>query len=618
MPGVLTPLQISLGMFLTQNQGLAIQANALAAGGTYLSLSTPALMNSLVSTTANALSNGNISKSTSNNINQLNTAFPALLDQDPNGSSSRLTDLLLTHMNQILPSTDYTKFVQVFGLAQSSISQTNTMIQGALDATEYLGSTFTTMDEMTTGGFSNVSTDLRALADDLAACGNALNLQKLDQLGRPSLVIATLKDVGNEYIGFKNELLVQGIPESVIKQIGKNNFLPSMVVEKQIFAAMKLVKKEQLSEILDVLNCTTPRILDLSEVLNISIMLPNSFLTLLGITSKGPVPIYTDPGVRSILEINNRYASVNEVFSSAAGELKLATRPDLAATSRTFARSLQQIKKIAGKTTVQISQAMRLLETNTNLPAVESLESPISSEVANLYSSLATGSGANGTFVIADAIGTVGGYVITANIVNVNSNLESILSTGVAVILTDSSDGVFTVMINTLNGVYGNNPCNIAGGFGGILPGWFTSGGGEYATIDAAFSTVGSGLIDLGQAQISAVTSSIASTFPSQAQFANTAWSNVGNKYITEIAILNYSGVDLSTVTSGPVSTTMSWVSGFGGYSKESGPGATNEFIQRIANITDTAGQMVVAALREQRNISALQQLGIPTDNQIG
>lgn len=618
MPNFLTPLQLSLGAYLTQNQGLAIQANALATGGVYLALSTPAAMNSLVSAAANALSDGNINESTNSDINQLSTAFPALLNQDPNGSSSRFTDLLLTHMNQILPSTDYTKFVQVFGLVQSSISQTNTMIEGASAATRYLGSTFTTIDELTTGGFSNVSTDLRALADDLAACGNALNLRNLDQIGRPSLVVATLKDIGNGYIGFRDELLVQGISDTVIDQIGKNNFLPSMVVEKQIFSAMKLVKEEQLNDILDVLDCTTPNILNLSEVLDISIMLPNSFLTLLGMTSKGPVPIYTDPGVRSILEINNRYAAVNEIFSSSAGELGLATRPDIAAASRTFAKSLQQVKKIAGKSTAQISQAIGSLETNTDLPAVESLESPISLEVANLYSALATGSGPNGTFVISDVIGTVGGYVITDQFANVNSNLESILSTGAATVLTDSSDGVFTVMINTLNGVYGNNPCNIANGFGGSLPSWFTSGDGNYANIDTAFVATGSGLIDLGQSQISVVTASISSAFPSEFNSANTAWSNIGNKYATEVALLNYSGVDLSTITTGPISTTMSWVSGFGNYSKDLGPGATNEFIQRIANTAEPAGQVVIAALREQRNISALQQLGVPPDNQIG
>jgi hypothetical protein len=98
------------------------------------------------------------------------------------------------------------------------------------------------------------------------------------------------------------------------------------------------------------------------------------------------------------------------------------------------------------------------LETNKGLNLLNALTSPLPQEVSDYFTNnYATGTGENGTFLVADVIGSAAGWVVTGNITNATATLTSLTSAGALNTLTNGTNGVFTVMQNAIDGVYIHN-----------------------------------------------------------------------------------------------------------------------------------------------------------------
>jgi len=593
-----TPLQTSLGSYLSKDRGLRIDPVTVGNIAAYRAVEPVSSYRTMI-----AAGDSNLGASAAATLRQLksDSLYP-LLDTDPSDSTNKFTDIVESHINLILPS-DLTIFTQVYGIAGAGIIQNNSLIESSSAINEKLGSTFTSMDDLVTGGFSQVSTDLPAFGSDLANAGNAINLAYLDRLGEPSLTVATIKKSAKGFSGFRSQMIAQGVKASVIDTISLTSGSPGLLAESQIYQAMKTVTDTDLQNILDILSCSVS-VTSLDQLLDLKILLPNSFTTLLAPDAEGnSYNIYSGSGL-------------NSVFSDLGVELGgTATTPELAGSAKALAKSLKQIKNISGKSTGAIAATVQSIEVSTDLPDINSLSQPIPTDAQIDIDALAQGSGADGTYVVADAIGSVAGYDFDPLLPLTVANIEYVSSEGFADILFSNSESVFPLITDVINGVYGSNP-DIYGGLGNTLPSWITSSGNGYGTIDSACIS----LAPDAQTQINGVVSNLSASLAgtdvaNAVQTANGYWSTLGNRIALEKTILTSTGVDFANLQGQAKSLSISWADGVASYALDTQTGGASEFITKIANIDDISGQTVVAALREQRTINSLQNLGTPPDS---
>jgi hypothetical protein len=314
--------------------------------------------------------------------------------------------------------------------------------------------------------------------------------------------------------------------------------------------------------------------------------------------------------------------------------------PDQALANEALKRSLGQVKNIDQAETPALADALTKLEINKDLNLINNFITPLPSDVANLYSStLGTGTGPNNTITTNDLLGTAAGVTYNQELPVVISVLQQLGNTGQLNSLTfdggtatNVNNGVYTVMTYCLEGDYTIvdplSPGNITIIIPPPLPGF-----GTYTSYDQAFTT---GLIPAA----ANIIVNIANANPTAQSQCNSSYDAMGNQLVTNAT--NLAGADIdyqSIVTIGEVSVTdpgnlsaaisnanfipnsdstalgvASQLHEIGRAVEQGGPA---QFFGLIANTATTAGQAVVASMREGRNIALLNAVGINLDTQI-
>lgn len=592
MAGTLSPLMINASAGLVANTGLRVDPELVSAINDYQTLLGPATYQDVLTDAVGELSSGTINdiKAVSDN------GFYPIFNRAPTaGVYTDVINTLETHVNNILTTADYTKFVTIWGASQGYCAVSNQWINSAVTANTVLGPTFEDMDGLTTGGWSNVSDDIATFGTDLTATGRLLDFSNIENFGRPSALLTNIKKVGNGFVGFETQLLANGIGSLTLSKIGGKYYTVSWEEEKRIYTAMTQVTGDQLQLILDVLLVTTKDIVYLSDLLDITKIFPNSYTQLKSPAQSGNIPIF------------GSNETLDPAFQDINIELGRVTGSLIADSSTAFSLSVRQIKNIKKLDVVDTASTISTLETNSGLSAVNGLTSPLGPGVENYFTStFGTGTGPNGTFVLADMIGTIAGIGVTDNLIAVNGFLQELDDAGLIDPLSNSTDGVFQVMLNTIAGDYGpampGDPVIIPGG----LP-----GAGTYTDKDDAFTTAGTGLIAALETEYNALIAGRSA----EVTTANGYWTSIYNKLSSEQTNLVKADVTLGSTPSGPTSVVLGWAQGLARYAEDTTTGGPSEIVNAIADSTTLTGQSIIGALRELRNTKALQNLGIPADN---
>ena len=392
-PGIYTPLQLIAGAGLLQNQGIAVPTALTNAVTSYNSLS---LISNLMSTIAAAPSYG-LSASVVTTLKSLGASTcPALGASVPTASANTnpllptsepggFGNLVANNAAMYLGDGEVDKFCQVFQIVSGYRSTTNTLICSAVNATTYLGPTFTTMNDLITGQATGVNLALKCLGRDLAKLGDAINLAKLEDFGTPTGLlqqISKLAGIKSGTIGVvATALLDQGLtpkeivslctPDSVNGALGGgaggggNGWaaLPNGAVDpnelnklqKKAYPALKNIKGTDLAEVLQILNVFTPNINNLADLLNLQKIFPTSWSSMT-VPSTAPrnnnVPgvnilIFEPDGSLNPLVENALNDSTSIVLPSGCDELAKIIPPELAVANKVFQSSLQQIGGIS-------------------------------------------------------------------------------------------------------------------------------------------------------------------------------------------------------------------------------------------------------------------------------
>jgi hypothetical protein len=304
---------------------------------------------------------------------------PALGDSVPSnvsltvGNSGYVTGIA-TAANTYLGGGDFGKFAQAFGAAQGYISLTNGIINSAVNVNsdDFLGPTYSGMDNLISGDIGKVNLAFPAFGADLANIGGAVKFARADQIGTPASLLQNLAEAGNMINGstpcVTTALQAQGLSDRNIADLVNNNvqslFNPNGltanqfdVLQKAAYPALVNVTGDCLTEVLSILDCTTPNIVTMADLLNPVKLYPTSFSSLTLPTPDGPVLIYnTDGSVNSAIE---PILNSGTVSPKGCDDLAKIVPSAQAQANRALQIAYQQVKGIRGTTTQQLAAILQ-------------------------------------------------------------------------------------------------------------------------------------------------------------------------------------------------------------------------------------------------------------------
>jgi hypothetical protein len=617
-------------------------ANFIAAVNFYKaqSFATPSTLTSLLSigsTTCPALGNSIPAGETYLNseylVNYLGTIDGSTID--PSGFSNLIEQTCAA----FLGDGDYGRFSQGFMGVQGYIASVNNFINSAVNANQYLGPTFSGMSSLTTANIASINTDLETFGIDLAKQGNLWDPGNLDLYGTPAGLIqqlSTLAGIRNQAVpALQSALISVGLTTDSIRdlvndnRVGFNNpngLTPNEFdkLQKSAYDALTLVSGDNLAQILDILDVTTPNITSLEQLLDPTKTFPLSYLTMQTPSPNGTVPIFGTNGAvnSSIAPVVNSYLPT----STGCDELGKIIPPADAVANKAIEVSLKQINNVANATLPELAETvlgyvnnpwdvtqeylanevvssgqpiptyyramddvpagtdinntaywepttLGGLNTMAGLPLIEAQTTAVNPSVTSYFATnVATGTGPNGTITTYDVLG----LALDAD------NFASRINTA-------------TTAINTLQGAGSLNTLNTA--YTNIL----------LAANDAAVITQ----INNANAAIAAL-----SADPNYTTL-NTAWTYIANlmdlsaKYTTE------AGIDYFLLIPGDKNSVYAFVQNLPVYGQLTANGNAAEFLEALADTTTLGGQAVIGAMREGRNQERLNESGLYNANQI-
>lgn len=659
MPSIVTPLQLTAAASLLANTGFkgfptalktaidtfnttTVIANFIAAVNFYKaqSFATPSTLTSLLSigsTTCPALGNSIPAGETYLNseylVNYLGTIDGSTID--PSGFSNLIEQTCAA----FLGNGDYGRFSQGFMGVQGYIASVNNFINSAVNANQYLGPTFSGMSSLTTANIASINTDLETFGIDLAKQGNLWDPENLDLYGTPAGLIqqlSALTGIRNQAVpALQSALISVGLTTDNIRDLvndnrvrfnNPNGLTPNEFdkLQKSAYDALTLVSGDNLTQILDILDVTTPNITSLEQLLDPTKTFPLSYLTMQTPSPNGTVPIFGTNGAvnSSIAPVVNSYLPT----STGCDELGKIIPPADAVANKAIEVSLKQINNVANTTLPELAETvlgyvnnpwdvtqeylanevvssgqpiptyyramdnvpagtdinntaywepttLGGLNTMAGLPLIEAQTTAVNPSVTNYFATnVATGTGPNGTITTYDVLG----LALDAD------NFASRLNTA-------------TAAINTLQGA------------------------GSLNTLNTAYTTILSAPDDTAViTQINNANAAIAALIANpNYTVLNTAWTYIANlmnlsaKYTTE------AGIDYFLLIPGDKNSVYAFVQNLPVYGQLTANGDAAEFLEALADTTTLGGQAVIGAMREGRNQERLNESGLYNANQI-
>ena len=637
-----TPLQLTAGVGFYS--GNAITANTVLANNIASYNSTAPIANLLFTINQSASNVGlSIGSGTLANLKTLGANVsgnfcPALGDSVP--SNIALTIGNVGYANSIassgaiyLGSGDFGKFAQAFGAAQGFISLTNNIITSAVNvnSTDYLGPTFTNLDNLISAGIAQVNLAFPALGADLAATGNLINFKHIDMFGTPAALLNQLARQGNMLNGstpcVTTALKATGLTDKDIANLVNINVQALLnpngltqnqfdTLQKQAYPALLNVTGTCLQEVLDILDCTLPNIATMADLLNPVKIFPTSFSSFTLPAPSGPVLIYDTTGA-----VNS---AVTPILNSGAitpvgcDQLAKIIPPDIAAANRALQIAFQQVKGITNvlapglasilsstvntatastiaQTAQQTATLSRILGTLKGLDLIANTTTPVPSSVPTYYANnIALGSGPNGTFLTTDFFGSAAGIPYNTDLATVTSTITAQLTAGILTTLNT----IYSRMTSVVTSAYGTPPTiTIPAG----------PAAGVYATYDAALAA----LITAADAEIgTAITAMDTATAT-----LNTAWTEMCQHSANEIAFQAKASIDYTVLTAGAQLPITAFIPALTQYGQDRQVGMAFDFLTSIANTSNQYGQALVGALIEAGNDAGLNAVNLRNDN---
>ena len=283
-PSVLSPTQLNSAASLLQNQGLAANAVFVKNVTAYNNNSTfTPLIATIAYVTANPTSLSAANKAALYTLGS--SSCPALGDSVPaagltNFPTILFGNLLITTANTYMGNGDLSKFAQAMATAVGYTGSTNQFVNSAVNSQNYLGNTFTSMNNTISGGITSVNKCTTPWSQDLAKLGSLMNLATLSDLGAPLTLVKQLNSLGGISSDITLAFANAGVSIDTIVSLNRTDATASVTDQKAMYNAMTKITGTALTQALQVLGVTTPNINTMADLLNPYKLFPNSFQTL--------------------------------------------------------------------------------------------------------------------------------------------------------------------------------------------------------------------------------------------------------------------------------------------------------------------------------------------------
>jgi hypothetical protein len=293
----------------------------------------------------------------------------------------------------------YNDFLASFQQAYGFIEYINSVILSAQNSKTYLSGTYSNMDDLITGDLTGVSLATQDFGKDLLNVGRAIDLSSLSTFGLPSnlLVILNRNNVITSSVSIV--LIAAGFDPSTVDKVVNNKLVPTKDQEKNLYQAFELIRNTELHEVLVGLNCQTPYLNTLADLLNPQKLFPNSYLSLtvpiynatqtLGAgypPSKIYYPIYGQNSITSTVTLPTQINGV--VISNSTGQTY--TNSPSFGLSSTYVNPINSTTQLSNTNTTNVGKYYSGISSGENIPIPigTSTTTPILNQTLNTTNNL--------------------------------------------------------------------------------------------------------------------------------------------------------------------------------------------------------------------------------------
>lgn len=580
-----TPLKINSLGDLLQNRGFNINPSVVSYMGTSSSLSSYSKGSTVSTTVLNTLSDvtnlvyqkigvgtvyNNLISIGSGTIPALGNSKPPTYTNSYSGELARYgwlrTIPYQAHTEFYINNGSYSDFLSTVSTCYSKKNQLNEAINSALNSQTFLDGIYSNMNDLITSDITGVSLSTFFWGQDLVALGKALDLTTISTFGEPVNLLKTLYKNNALTKSVNLSLLSAGLSTDTITQLVEGQ--PATLEQQRLlYAAFCLIMGNDLTQVLVPLNCQTPGLETLADLLFVRKLFPNSYQTLTYPKFNGTVQP-TNSKTYYLIFANGAPNLV--IGSDVGGRLRTMVPPDVAFTSDAFSVAMMQIRNIQTMSIEKFSQVVTNLENTQGLTNVNGTSKPTNTLMTDsVINSLAKGSGTNGVYNMCDYFGSMTSLHYPWAELQVNiSNVQS-----------GTLQGIYTQMYNVMNSE-------------------------DYSTMQI--------LIDRANAEIA----SIKSTKPSLADQVNTTYNLFGTYLQKEQDARSFALPGLSDLTSSNLDI-ISFTQSIDLYSEETEIKGMAVVLENICNTSTIGGNNTIAAMREARNAKRLGLTGAEQDNDV-
>lgn len=637
MAGFLTPMQMNAGAGLLQDDGITggqlntAIANYKAVGG----------ISDITSCQDQATSKLSNSTTLANLFTLGSGVFQGLANSVPSADRATydaieaLTDKSFTSRISAQSSrtigSDLGVFAQHLSAASAFTTASNEFITSALNA----DTTFemnTDVNNLMTGALTDTSLALPTFATDLLNSGNLIDYNDLRNLGNPMSFVRTYYRQGGGLPVLEKYLRAEGIntagltnaislndPSSLVNvrvdELGTSGLTsypdgvtPEATTTKAtkqglgqaIWTALGKIKGDDLATMQAVLDSNIQGLETAQDFLDPKKIFPNTYESF---------KTFDRNGNKTFIYVSQ---SLNPQINGLGEDLYICVPEYIADSNKALSQSLQQIKDVFNITSQQLSQVAEKLETTKGLSTIEALDKPVPDSTISFFKNIyGVGSGSNGEFLVTDIIGTCAGYTHREELEQLTTtvgNLEDLgeldyvkeLYYAMTQIFADADDYYYTV----------NGPIDPETGMPTTIPMWKfpptmsapLGGTIGYSSRDAA--------TDALITELDSEYSRLATAYPTQAESTTDNIENMSAQVKRELTNMPKAGIVPEDTQLGVKNSVLSLVTNLHDYGADDSLGGTGWILENVAS-TDFAGESLVAALREGRNIRRLNDAAI-------
>lgn len=305
----------------------------------------------------------------------------------------------------------YSDFVSSFSQCISFKNYRNRTISTLSNAITYLDGIYSNMNDLSTADITGVNIATLYWGQDLIATGRAIDLSKIDTFGNPAQLLLTLQ--GNNALtkAVSLALIVSGLTTAELGKILGKIEVATQEQQRKIYGAFSIIQGNDLVDVLTPINCQTPGLVSLADLLDPRKLFPNSYISLT-VPKYNPIPLPTNSKTYFLIYTQD---GVNLQLEGYGSDLYNVIPKELAIACGALSASLLQIKNIKQMKIEKFSQVVTNLETMSQL-AVGGTNLPTNTaSVTSALAQVGTGSGTSGMFTASDFFGAMSGLYYDFN-----------------------------------------------------------------------------------------------------------------------------------------------------------------------------------------------------------